>query len=94
MNLELNLELKELKEWCGINKLSINLKKTNYTIVKSLRKKNMNVDINITHLQSLPYCWRTNTYLSRPPVPTHSMLFTNRKSANSQGVWTNCAFQH
>ena len=45
-------------------------------------------------LQSLPYCWHTNTYLSRPPVPTHSMLFTNRKSANSQGVWTNCAFQH
>ena len=49
MNLELKLELKELKEWCGISKLSINLKKTNYMIVKSPRKKNMNVNINITH---------------------------------------------
>ena len=29
-------------------------------------------------------------YLSRPPSPTRSMLFTNRKSANSQGVWTLC----
>ena len=33
-------------------------------------------------------------YLSRPPAPTCSVLFTNRKSANSQGVRTNCAFQH
>ena len=33
-------------------------------------------------------------YLSRPPAPTHSMLFPNRKSANSQGDRTNCAFQH
>ena len=33
-------------------------------------------------------------YSSRPPAPTRSMLFTNRKSANSQGARTNCAFQH
>ena len=33
-------------------------------------------------------------YLSRPPAPTHSMLLTNRKRANLQGVRTNCAFQH
>ena len=51
-------------------------------------------ELDATHLQSLPYCWHTNTYLSRPPVPTHSMLSTNRKSANSQAVRTNCAFQH
>ena len=25
-------------------------------------------------------------YLSRPPAPTHSMLFTNRKSANRKEV--------
>ena len=45
-------------------------------------------------IQSLPYCWHTNTYLSHPPAPTHSMLSTNRKSVNSQAVRTNCAFQH
>ena len=44
----MNLELKKVKEWCDINKLSINLKKSNYMIVKSPRKKNTNVNINIT----------------------------------------------
>ena len=44
----MNSELKKVKEWCDINKLSINLKKTNYMIVKSPRKKNMNVNINMT----------------------------------------------
>ena len=33
-------------------------------------------------------------YLSRPPASTPSMLFTNRKSVNLQGVRTKCAFQH
>ena len=49
LELQMNLELKKVKEWCDINKLSINLKKTNYVIVKSPRKKNMNVNINITN---------------------------------------------
>ena len=49
LELQMNLELKKVKEWCDINKLSINLKKTNYMIVKSPRKKNMNVNINITN---------------------------------------------
>ena len=45
----MNLALKMVKEWCEINKLSINLKKNNYMMVKSPRKKNTNVNINITH---------------------------------------------
>ena len=45
----MNLALKKVKEWCDINKLSINLMITNYMIVKSPRKKNTNVYINITH---------------------------------------------
>ena len=45
----MNLALKMVKEWCEINKLSINLKKNNYMLVKSPRKKNTNVNINITH---------------------------------------------
>ena len=49
LELQINLELKKVKEWCDINKLSINLKKTNYMIVKSPKKKNMNVNINITN---------------------------------------------
>ena len=48
LELQMNLELKRVKEWCDINKLSMNLKKSNYMIVKSPRKKNTNVNINIT----------------------------------------------
>ena len=39
-------------------------------------------------IQSWPYCWYTNTYLTHPPAPTQSMLSTNHKSTNSQGVRT------
>ena len=34
LELQMNLELKKVQEWCDINKLSINLKKANYMIVK------------------------------------------------------------
>ena len=49
LELQMNLELSKVKEWCDINKLSINLKKTNYMIVKPLRKKNTNIIINIAN---------------------------------------------
>ena len=35
----MNQELKKVKNWCDINKLSINLKKTNFMIIKSSHKK-------------------------------------------------------
>ena len=40
LELQMILELRNVKEWCDINKLSINLKRTNYMIVKPQRKKN------------------------------------------------------
>ena len=47
----MNSELKNIKEWCDINKLSINLKQANFMIIiKPTRKKNLNVNINITNL--------------------------------------------
>ena len=49
LELLMNSELKKVKEWCDINKLSINLKKTNFMIIKPQRKKNMNISINITN---------------------------------------------
>jgi len=36
----INTELKKVKDWCDINKLSMNLSKTNYMIIKSSRKRN------------------------------------------------------
>ena len=50
-NLEtlINAELRKVKDWCDINKLSINLAKTNYVIIKSSRKRNHEFRI---HMQS------------------------------------------
>ena len=43
----MNSELVKVKKWCDINKLSINLGKTNFMIIKSLRKKDMEINLNI-----------------------------------------------
>ena len=43
----INEELAKIKEWCDLNKLSINIKKTNYMIVKSPEKKSGNINIKL-----------------------------------------------
>lgn len=43
----INTELKKVRLWCNADKLSINFSKTNYTIVKSPRKKDLVVNIKI-----------------------------------------------
>jgi hypothetical protein len=43
----MNTEISKVKEWCNSNKLSINFSKTNFMIVKSARKKDMQIDIKI-----------------------------------------------
>ena len=43
----INEELAKIKEWCNLNKLSINIKKTNYMIVKSPKKKSGNINIRL-----------------------------------------------
>ena len=41
----MNSELEKVKEWCNVNKLSTNMAKTNFMIIKSIRKKDMPVNI-------------------------------------------------
>ena len=43
----MNSELAKVKSWCDINKLSSNVSKTNFVIVKSTRKKDITVSLNI-----------------------------------------------
>ena len=38
-----------MKEWCDANKLSINMSKTDFMIIKSTRKKDMPVNIQISN---------------------------------------------
>ena len=43
----MNSELAKVKRWCDINKLSINMDKTNFMVVKSVRKKDIPISLNI-----------------------------------------------
>ena len=38
-------ELEKVKNWCDVNKLSINVTKTNYMIIKSSRKKDATIGV-------------------------------------------------
>jgi hypothetical protein len=43
----MNSELDKVKEWCDVNKLSINISKTSYMIIKPARKKDFSTTIQI-----------------------------------------------
>ena len=43
----INSELEKVKEWCDVNKLSINFSKTNYMIIKSSRKVSGNMEVKL-----------------------------------------------
>ena len=43
----MNSELAKVKRWSDINKLSINMSKTNLTTVKSTREKDIPISLNI-----------------------------------------------
>ena len=43
----MNSELAKVKRWCDINKLSINMSKANLMIVKSIRKKDFPISLNV-----------------------------------------------
>ena len=43
----MNSELAKVKRCCDINKQSINMSKTNFMIVKSTRKKDIPISLNI-----------------------------------------------
>ena len=45
----MNSELAKVKKWCDINKLSINMGKTNFMIIKSARKRDMEISLNISN---------------------------------------------
>ena len=52
----INQELSKVKEWCDLNKLSINLTKTNYMIIKSpKRKTNIIWDVKLTNNDGSAY---------------------------------------
>ena len=60
----INQELSKVKEWCDLNKLSINLTKTNYMIIKSpKRKTNIIWDVKLTNNDGSAYSLEKRTYI-------------------------------
>ena len=51
----MNSELAKVKKWCDINKLSINMGKTNFMIIKSARKRDMEISLNISNSYSFSH---------------------------------------
>ena len=43
----MNEEIEKVKNWCHVNNLSINMSKTNYMIIKSLRKEDATIGIKL-----------------------------------------------
>ena len=60
-----NQEILKVKEWCDINKLTINFKKTNYMITKSPKKKIHNTfDIKILNNEGSSYSLIQNNHIT------------------------------
>ena len=51
----MNTELEKVKTWCDANKLSINLTKTNFMIVKSARKRDATINIKLRSIDGTSY---------------------------------------
>ena len=55
-----NQELVKIKEWCDLNKLSRNLKKTNYMIIRSPQKRS-NIHLKFTNKDGSSFSFEKNT---------------------------------
>ena len=56
----MNSELAKVKKWCDVNKLSINMDKTNFMIIKSARKRDMEISLNISNSDGSSSRWSEN----------------------------------
>ena len=50
-----NSKLEKVKEWCDVSKLSMNTAKTKFMIIKSSKKKDMSVNIQIRNKDETYY---------------------------------------
>ena len=59
----INSELEKVKEWCDVNKLSINLSKTNYMMIKSSRKTSENIEIKLQSMDGSCHLLRKKDHI-------------------------------
>ena len=71
----MNEELMKVKKWCDLNKLSINVKKTNFMIIKSSQKKNSeNINIKITNKDESIQCLERKDHIKYLGVLTDEKI--------------------
>ena len=80
----MNEDLELIMEYCTLNKLSINMKKTHYMIISSSRKKN--IIININHFEQKDYIKYLGVYLDKNLNWDHHISCIHNKVAKNTGI--------
>ena len=91
----MNEELAKIKEWCDLNKLSINIKKTNYMIVKSQKKKPGNTNIKLPNndgnsdiIEKTDHIKYLGVFLDEKLPWKHHIAYVCSRIARNTGIFT------
>ena len=86
----INVELKALSIWFKLNKLSLNIKKTNFMIIKS-RNKNvdptlLNININNNKIQQVQFIKFLGVIIDEHLTWDHHIIYITGKMAKITGI--------
>ena len=91
----MNEELAKIKEWCDLNKLSINIKKTNYMTVKSPKKKPGNTNIKLPNnngnsdiIEKTDHIKYLGVFLDEKLSWKHHIAYVCSRIARNTGLFT------
>ena len=79
----MNEELERIFHYCAVNKLSINLKKTNFTVITSQKKKIRN--IRIKNFEQKDYIKYLGIYIDKHLTWDYQIKYVNSKLAKNIG---------
>jgi hypothetical protein len=79
----MNEELERIFHYCVVNKLSINLKKTNFTVITSQKKKIRN--IRIKNFEQKDYIKYLGIYIDKHLTWDYRIKYVNSKLAKNIG---------
>jgi len=80
----MNIELENILNYCKINKLTVNYKKTHYMIIKSSRRRIPN--IGISHFEQKEYIKYLGVYIDQHLTWNHQIKFVHSKVAKNIGI--------
>jgi hypothetical protein len=80
----MNDELERIFHYCAVNKLSINLKKTNFMVITSQKKKILN--IRIRNFEQKDYIKCLGIYIDKHLTWDYQIKYVNSKLAKNIGI--------